>query len=91
MNFEHKNKYQILAWSLVFDAIGMIAFIDIIWAPISAYLMTKMYRGKRGRLAGAVSFVEEILPGTDIIPTFTIMWLITYVFSPEENRIVDIK
>ncbi|TYP98728.1 hypothetical protein C7447_10243 [Tenacibaculum adriaticum] len=87
MNTE--NKYKKLALSLVFDAIGYISFIvpgvgeflDLVWAPASAYLMTKMYKGKKGKIAAAVSFIEEIAPGLDVIPTFTIMWLYTYVFS----------
>ena len=90
MNFENKNKYQLLAWSLVFDAIGMITFIDIIWAPLSAYLMTKMYKGNKGKVAGFVSFFEEIIPGLDIIPTFTIMWLMTFVFNTKKETVVDI-
>ena len=40
-----------------------------------------MYKGKIGQAAGAVTFIEELIPGTDFIPSFTIMWLYTYVFS----------
>lgn len=74
------NRYKKLALSLVFDAIGMIPFLDIIWAPVSAYLMMKMYKSKEGKVAAIISFVEEILP-LDIVPTFTIMWFYTYVFK----------
>jgi uncharacterized protein involved in cysteine biosynthesis len=50
MNFETMNKYKKLALSLVFDAFGYASFllpglgelIDIIWAPASAWLMSKM-------------------------------------------------
>jgi hypothetical protein len=28
-----------------------------------------------------VVFIEEILPITDFIPTFTLMWLYTYVYK----------
>ena len=83
-NFLSKNKK--LALSILFDAIGIVTFVDIIWAPLSAYLMTKMYKGNSGKAAGAISFIEEIIPGLDIIPTFTIMWLYTYVFSKEEKK-----
>ena len=44
--------------------------------------MTKMYKGTKGKIAGIVSFLEEILP-LDIIPTFTIMWIYTYVIQKE--------
>ena len=43
--------------------------------------MTRMYKGKVGQAAGIFTFVEEIIPGFDIIPSFTLMWLYTYVFK----------
>lgn len=51
--------------------------------------MTRMYKGKVGQGAGLFTFLEEIIPGLDIIPTFTIMWFYTYVFkkSPLEKTI----
>lgn len=91
-----ENKYKKLALSLVFDAMGYLSYIipgvgelfDIAWAPASAYLMTKMYKGNKGKIAAAVTFIEEAMPGLDIIPTFTLMWLYTYVFkgSKEETK-----
>ena len=48
---------------------------DIVWAPISALLFFAMFGGWRGGVGSIFSFVEEILPGTDFIPSFTIMWL----------------
>ncbi|WP_191859500.1 hypothetical protein [Hanstruepera ponticola] len=86
MKLENLSKSKKLALSILFDAIGIVTFVDIIWAPLSAYLMTKMYKGNSGKAAGAISFIEEIIPGLDIIPTFTIMWLYTYVFSKEEKK-----
>ncbi len=87
-----KNKKLIL--SILLDAIGMIPFIDIVWAPLSGYLMTKLYKGNKGKLAGIISFIEEIIPGTDFIPTFTLMWLYTYIFSSDnvkEENIIDMS
>lgn len=92
------NKYTKLALGILLDAMGFVSFIipgigefsDIIWAPISGWLMTKLYKGKAGKIAGAIAFVEEALPGFDIIPSFTLMWIYTYIFSNEEAR-VDIK
>jgi hypothetical protein len=84
MTLENLSKYKKLALSIIFDIIGFITFIDIIWAPLSGFLMTKMYKGNKGKIAGVISFLEEIIPGLDIILTFTIMWLVTYVFSKEE-------
>lgn len=89
------NKYKKLAISILLDAVGYISFIipgigeftDIVWAPVSAYFMTKLYKGKKGKIAAVVSFIEEAIPGLDIIPTFTLMWLYTYVVSKEEKII----
>ena len=82
------NKYKALLLSILFDGIGCLSYLipgigefsDIVWAPLSGYLMTKLYKGKPGKIAGVVSVIEEALPGFDIIPTFTLMWLYTYVF-----------
>lgn len=90
MNLENLSKNKKLVLSIIFDVIGMLTFIDIIWAPISAYLISKMYSGRKGKVAGVISFIEEILPGFDIIPSFTIMWLLTYVFQKEE-KVIEIK
>lgn len=92
MKLDTLSKNKQLALSILFDAIGMITFIDIIWAPISAYLMTKMYKGKRGRIGGVISFVEEILPGFDIIPTFTLMWVYKHVYLARKSpQIIEIN
>lgn len=83
---EKKNKTRDLILSLLFDAIGMMSFSipfigefgDVIWAPLSGLIMVWMYKGSMGKVAGVVSFVEEIFPVTDIIPSFTLMWFYTY-------------
>ncbi|HHC80982.1 MAG TPA: hypothetical protein ENK46_13955 [Flavobacteriia bacterium] len=85
------NKHKKLALGIVFDALGYIPFIDIVWAPLSAYLMTKLYPGKKGKIAAAISFIEEAMPFLDIIPTFTLMWLYTYVFSSEKEIIIEVS
>ncbi|WP_204345244.1 hypothetical protein [Psychroserpens algicola] len=94
MTLENLSKNKKLILSILFDAIGMIPFIDLLWAPLSGYLMTKLYKGNTGRLAGIFSFIEEIIPGTDFIPSFTIMWFYTHVFSSEkkpEDTVVDLN
>ena len=82
-----KNKHLILG--LLFDGIGMLSFVipgvgefsDVIWAPIAAYLMLKMYKGNAGKIAGVFTFLEEIIPFTDFIPSFTMMWFYTYIIK----------
>lgn len=96
-----EKKYQKLAISLLFDAMGYVSFVipgvgeflDVVWAPTSAYLMTKMYKGKKGKIAAAVAFIEEAMPWLDVIPTFTLMWLYTYVFTADKKveKTIDIK
>lgn len=83
---DKKNQSRDLVLSLLFDAIGMLSFsipfigefADVVWAPVSGFIMVWMYKGTMGKVAGVVSFIEELLPGTDIIPSFTLMWLNTY-------------
>ena len=79
---ESPGGFKILALlfaSLIIDGVGMGSYIfpalgeasDIIWAPISAWLIFKLY----GRTDLAlVGFAEEMLPGLDFIPTATIGW-----------------
>jgi amino acid permease len=81
-----KNQTRDFVISLLFDAIGMMSFMlpvigefaDVVWAPISGLIMVWMYKGTIGKVAGVVSFAEELLPATDIIPSFTLMWFYTY-------------
>jgi hypothetical protein len=89
------KKYKKLILSIVLDIIGCYTIIpfDVIWAPISGYIMTKMYKGNKGKVAGVISFLEEIIPFLDVIPTFTIMWIYTYVFNKEgekEKNIIEV-
>ncbi|RPD98621.1 hypothetical protein EGM88_05360 [Aureibaculum marinum] len=83
------NKYGLLALSILFDAIGMLSFTipaigefsDVIWAPISAMLVYKMYKGAVGKIGGMISFIEEAVPGLDFIPTFTLTWIYKYIIK----------
>ncbi|MEJ2113703.1 MAG: hypothetical protein P8X62_08460 [Flavobacteriaceae bacterium] len=91
MNLYKMSKNKKLALSILLDAVGLIPFIDLVWAPTSAYLMTKMYKGNKGKIAGIITFIEEFLPGLDFIPTFTLMWLVTYVFYTNDNTVVEVS
>ena len=85
-------KTQKLILGLLFDGIGMLSFTvpflgefsDVIWAPIAGVIMTKMYKGHVGKVAGYITFFEELFPFTDIIPTFTLTWVYTYVIKKEK-------
>lgn len=83
------TKSRDLVLSLLFDGIGMMSYLipflgvitDVIWAPIAGLIMMRMYKGTVGAAAGFIVFVEEILPGLDFIPTFTLTWLYSYIIK----------
>jgi hypothetical protein len=51
---------------------------DIVWAPVSGMIFFMMFRGWKGAFGGMFNFVEELMPGLDFIPTFTLTWLWHY-------------
>ena len=67
------------------DLIGLATFAvpvigefgDLLWAPVSAFIFYKSFGGTKGMVGGMFNFVEELLPGVDFIPTFTIMYFMT--------------
>jgi hypothetical protein len=82
-----KNRDLII--SILLDIVGYFSyaipfigeFSDVVWAPIAAFLMTRIYKGRIGRTAGVLEFIEEIIPFTDFIPTFTLTWIYTYIIK----------
>jgi len=87
-----QSKYRLLFLGILFDLIGMLSFTipiigefsDVVWAPVAALLLKSMYKGTVGKIGGIIAFVEEALPGLDIIPTFTLTWIYTYVIKKSE-------
>jgi len=85
------NKMRNLVLGILFDGIGMLSYIipgvaesiDIIWAPIAGFLMSWMYKGTVGKVAGVFTFLEEIIPFTDVIPSFTLTWMYTYLLKKQ--------
>lgn len=69
---------------ILLDAIGMASyfipalgeFADLVWAPISGFLFYILFGGRFGMIGGVLNTLEEIIPFTDIIPSFTIAWFI---------------
>lgn len=91
---ESDKKQKQLLLSLLFDAIGMFSYalpflgevtVDVIWAPISGIILARMYKGTVGKVGGIISFLEELLPFTDVLPTFTLTWIYTYYFRKEKK------
>ncbi len=93
-----KTKKQATSSKLIFgillDLIGMLSYAvpvlaeitDIIWAPIAAFTLSMMYKGSVGKIGGIVAFIEEIVPGLDFIPTFTLTWLYEY-YQDKKNKL----
>lgn len=89
---QSSRKTTKLILGIVFDLIGMLSYLipgiaetlDIVWAPISGFLLVAMYKGCTGKVAGIIGFLEEILPFTDVIPTFTLTWIYQYIFKKED-------
>ena len=81
------NKTRDRVLGILFDTIGMLSFSvpligefsDVIWAPFAGFLMTWMYKGTVGKVGGVVTFLEEILPFSDFIPTFTLTWIYNFI------------
>ena len=73
-----------LTTCIILDLVGMSSYLlpvigetfDLVWAPVSGVLFYLLFGKKMGVFGGVFSFIEEILPGVDVIPTFTIAWFI---------------
>jgi hypothetical protein len=94
-----KQKKQRLFVGILFDLIGMVSYlfpalgeaIDLAWAPIAAATFFGMYRGLTGLIGGSFVFIEELLPVTDVLPTFTVTWLWVYKIRGEKTKANFIK
>ena len=92
------NKNKLLRKSIVLDLISISTvfipiagtLIDMIWASYAAKQMNDMYEGKKGKIASIIVLIEELIPGLDVIPTFTLMWLYTFVWikAPQMQAII---
>jgi len=95
-----ESKRSKLFFGIIFDLVGMASYLipgigeftDIGWAPVAGYLMTRLYPGKAGVAAGIITTIEELVPGLDIIPSFTIMWVYTYLIKKENpTQVIDVE
>lgn len=80
-----EKKYTPSLWvCIVFDLLGMASYAipivgevtDVIWAPISAVIFYRLFGGTLGTFGSVFNFIEELFPGLDFIPTFTISWVV---------------
>src|SRR5512138_2181587 len=88
-----------LIFCLLMDLIGYASYsvpvlgevVDVIWAPISALAFFLTFGGWKGALGGMFDFVEELLPGTDFIPSFTLMWFIQKMTGKKHQYITNLS
>jgi hypothetical protein len=73
-----------LLFCIIMDAIGYFTYAlpffgefgDIVWAPLSGFIFYKTFGGTKGLIGGILNGLEELLPFTDFIPSFTIMYFL---------------
>ena len=84
------KKYKKLLLCILFDAVGMVSYslpiIDVVWAPLAAFLSYRMFGEKRGKYTALVTFIEEALPFSDIVPSFTIFWILFDLIGVSKNE-----
>lgn len=82
-----------LGLCLIMDILGCIfvvipvigPMIEALFAPVSAVIYLRLFGVRRGWFGGIFNFVEELIPGLDVIPTFTITWFIQYAKRKQES------
>jgi hypothetical protein len=102
----HHNMMGRLLISLGIDFIGSTSYLipvlgeltDIVWAPFQTILIMALYDDTTSGNTGSqqlshlkyLSFMEEILPFTDIIPTATIGWFQQYGVPFIMNKLMNL-
>jgi len=80
-----KNFLPSIYLCIFLDITGFVSYLlpvlgeaeDIIWAPVSAVIFYFLFGKKKfGLFGGLFSFLEQLSPGLDFIPAFTIAWFI---------------
>ena len=74
-----------LAICVFIDVVGDSSFLipglgeleDVVWAPISAYALSKLFGSNT---VTSIDFVKEILPGLDVVPVASLAWLLQNVY-----------
>ena len=91
------KKQPSLIFCILMDVVGYATYalpvlgeiFDVAWAPISSMIFMATFGGWKGALGGVGNFIEELLPGTDFIPSFTIMWFIQNM--QKKNNVTTVK
>ena len=90
IRFEKEKQFKLFI-ALGIDLLGMLSYLipglgeifDLAIAPISAILVFVLF-GRKFSWA-AFTFIEELVPMTDVIPSATIAWYSIYVTNEIET------
>ena len=93
------KKLPDLKLCILLDAIGCLSyaipffgeFSDIIWAPLSGFIFYFLFGNRLGAMGGVFSFIEEIIPGVDFIPTFTISHFIRKREIEKNKKLLGVR
>ena len=93
------KKLPDLKLCILLDAIGCLSyaipffgeFSDIIWAPLSGFIFYFLFGNRLGAMGGIFSFIEEIIPGVDFIPTFTISHFIRKREIEKNKKLLGVR
>jgi len=85
-----------LLFCIVMDIIGYATYAipvlgevgDLFWAPLSGIIFFAVFGGWKGAMGGIFNFVEELMPGLDFIPSFTLMWVLRN-FGKNQTTVVS--
>jgi len=90
-----ERRFTPALWTcVVMDLIGCASYTvpvlgevsDVIWAPISAFIFYRMFGRNLGAFGSVFNFMEELFPGLDFIPTFTLSWVVRRVTQSIRER-----
>ena len=94
-----KKQLPDISICIILDLIGCASYLlpflgeftDLVWAPVSGIIFYSLFGRRLGVLGGAFSFIEELLPGLDFIPTFTIAWFMRKKEIEKESSMKQLK
>lgn len=89
-----RRKYGTLAAGILVDLIGMSSYTlplvgestDLVVGPLSGLACWWLHGQRLGGLGGVFAFLEEIGPGTDWVPTLSLVWVLRYVVRGDKTR-----
>ncbi len=84
---------------ILLDTIGLVTYlipglgewVDIGWAPISAFLFYLLFGGKTGVIGAIINFIEESVPFADAIPMFTIGYFVRRREISQHSKTLESK